>query len=175
MTENIATSQKILKALAQRDDLYCEDIIERVYYQESTGRELLLEAYFTQIMEAGELRILIWIDTNPATSDLMIRNLSSFSNPYLKAHVLKLIPHARREDSKSYLMREAVEILSEIETRNGYLGPGHLRELLELLRIIADFRDPDFLEYCISLSEKSRQEIIVTRSRTVAGLLAFIE
>ena len=167
MTGSSATSQQILEALAQRDDLYCEDIIERVFHQETADRELLLESYLTQITEAGEMRIVMWIDANPGISDLMIRNMSSFSSPYLKTCILRLIPYARRVDSKSYLMREAVDTLMEIENQGGYVGSGRFRELLELLRIISDFRDPDFLEICLSISESSRQAMIVSKSREV--------
>ena len=108
---------------------------------------------------------------NPKAYDLLVRNLPVFKDAYLKTLIMRILPFGSRMDTKSYLMNEGQNILSEIEDHNGYLTSGRIRETLEFFSILEQMQDIDFAEVCLAITEKSRQKNIISKGRHVAGSL----
>jgi hypothetical protein len=170
LSEDTDTSLRVIRALAKREDPYMQDIIERLFYQESKGidTESLLEILFGAILKQynspGKMKA--WIDINPRAYDLLIENLLSIENPFLKSYILLILPYGENKKAKSILMSESRAILREMVRDGGYLEPGRIKEVLAVFEGIEAFNDSVFSEMCLSLVEKSRQTVVVSRGRS---------
>ena len=164
------TSLRVIKALGQREDPYVEDIIERIFYQESRDidEEYYLELLLVTILtrDNSPEKLTAWTNANPRAYDLFSENLTSFNNAFLKSYIILLLPYGETKFAKSPLMSESRLILNEMHHNDGYLMPGRIKEVLAIFETVDVFNDSVFLEVCISLVEQSRQSVIVSRGRS---------
>ncbi len=164
------TSLRVIKALGQREDPYVEDIIERIFYQESRDidEEYYLELLLVTILtrDNSPEKLTAWTNANPRAYDLLSENLTSFNNAFLKSYIILLLPYGETKFAKSPLMSESRIILNEMHHNDGYLMPGRIKEVLAIFETVDVFNDSVFLEVCISLVEQSRQSVIVSRGRS---------
>jgi hypothetical protein len=164
------TSLRVIKALGQRQDPYVEDIIERIFYQESRDidEEYYLELLLVTILtrDNSPEKLTAWTNANPRAYDLLSENLTSFNNAFLKSYIILLLPYGETKFAKSPLMSESRIILNEMHHNDGYLMPGRIKEVLAIFETVDVFNDSVFLEVCISLVEQSRQSVIVSRGRS---------
>jgi hypothetical protein len=176
LSEDGETSLRIIRALGRREDPYMEDIIERIFYQHSQDvdeeyyLEVLLGVILKENTNAQELSR--WTEANSKAYHILLSNLHSFSNPYLKAHIISILPYGMTKFGKSSLMSEARTILDEMQKRDGYLPPGRIKEVLAFFNTVEMLNDTVFLEVCVSFVELSRQRILVTRGRATVERLA---
>jgi hypothetical protein len=176
LTEDSETSLRVIRALGQREDPYMEDIIERIFYQESRDID---EEYYLEVLLVAIYRrynspekLAEWTNSNPRAYDLLLENLTSFKNAFLKTYIILLLPHGMTNFSKSFLMSESRIILDEMHHNDGYLMPGRIKEVLAIFEAVDVFNDTVFLEVCVSLVEGSRQRIVVSRGRSTIRRLA---
>ncbi len=169
LSEDTDTSLRVIRALAQREDPYVEDIIDRIFYQESRDRDegYLLETLLFSILKMNNSpeKLTIWTASNPHAYNLLVENLASFKNAFLKSYILLLLPYGETNGSKSLLMSESQRILDEMNRSNGYLTPGRINEVLAVFEGMDYYNDPVFSEMCLSLVEKSRQRMVVRRGQ----------
>ena len=170
LSGDIETSLRVIKALGQRQDPYVEDIIERIFYQESRDidEEYYLELLLVTILtrDNSPEKLTAWTNANPRAYDLLSENLTSFNNAFLKSYIILLLPYGETKFAKSPLMSESRIILNEMHHNDGYLMPGRIKEVLAIFETVDVFNDSVFLEVCISLVEQSRQSVIVSRGRS---------
>jgi len=170
LSGDIETSLRVIKALGQREDPYVEDIIERIFYQESRDidEEYYLELLLVTILtrDNSPEKLTAWTNANPRAYDLLSENLTSFNNAFLKSYIILLLPYGETKFAKSPLMSESRIILNEMHHNDGYLMPGRIKEVLAIFETVDVFNDSVFLEVCISLVEQSRQSVIVSRGRS---------
>ena len=176
LTEDSETSLRVIRALGQREDPYVEDIIERIFYQESRDideqyyLELLLATIFKRYNSPEKLAE--WTNANPRAYNLLLENLTSFRNAFLKSYIILLLPYGETKYAKSLLMSECRIVLNEMHHNSGYLMPGRIKEVLAVFETVDVFSDSVFLEVCISLVEQSRQSMVVSRGRSTIQRLA---
>ncbi len=170
------TSLRVIRALGQREDPYVEDIIERIFYQESRDidEEYYLEFLLVTILarENSPEKLTEWTNANPRAYDLLSENLTSFSNAFLKSYIILLLPYGETKIAKSLLMSESRIVLDEMHHNSGYLMPGRIKEVLAVFETVDVFSDSVFLEVCVSLVEQSRQSMVVSRGRSTIRRLA---
>jgi hypothetical protein len=169
LSEDTDTSLRVISALAKREDPYVEDIIDRIFYQESSDRdeEYLLEALLFAILKNNNSpeKLVNWYSANPHAYRLLVSNLASFENAFLKSYILLLLPYGELKNAKSLLMSESQKILDEMDGNGGYLTPGRINEVLAVFEDMELYNDPIFSEMCLSLIEKTRQRVVVRRGR----------
>ena len=162
-----------MKALARRDDLYWEDIIEALLKRSPQDYriEIFLELLLDILLSGPADRLEKWVTVNPNGCNLLVRNLGHFYSHSLKSRVIRLMPYVERENLKSFLMTECDYLAKELAAGDGILPDGRLRELIALFDVMQNLNDPDFLEMSITLTELSLQKIAVIRGRDVARSL----
>lgn len=178
LAEDEENARHMLKTLVKRPDLFMEDIIEGLFYQHSTDgkNNRCLEVMLESVLEEGkdDEYALLWMTENSCAYGLLVKNLSFFTNPYLKAHILTLLPYSEKPDSKSYLMVAGEQLLRTIERQSGFLLPGHILELSAFFEAVIYFKDRDFIEICVSIIEKTKQEEVVSHGRKIIQKLLYL-
>ncbi|GAG49111.1 unnamed protein product, partial [marine sediment metagenome] len=82
--EDEETALRMVEALPGRTDLYMEDIIEGIFYQQlPLGKgERCLEMLLGSLIyrQDGDKRIDLWLAENTSAFELLVRNMFSFKN-----------------------------------------------------------------------------------------------
>ena len=178
LAEDEEYTRHMLKTLVKRSDLFMEDIIEGLFYQHSTDgkNNRSLEVMLESVLAEGEDDefALHWMTENSCAYEMLVKNLSFFTNPYLKAHILTLLPYFEKPDSKSYLMVAGEQLLKTIEMQSGFLLPGQVNELSAFFEVVIYFKDRDFLEICVSIIERTKQKEVVRHGKKIIKKLLYL-
>lgn len=75
-------------------------------------------------------------------------------------------------DTLSLLMAEGDRLLTMLEDQEGYFRVDQLREALAFFDAVERTGDWSFSELCVSMAERSRQRVVVRKSREIVEAMA---
>jgi len=175
LTSDMDTAFRTLDALSGRDDLYMEDIIEGLFYQHSARPrgELYLEVLLDAVIRKNSRRVVdLWLLTNSRAFELLARSLPGLTNARLRTYIITLLPRVEGVDTLSLLMAEGDRLLTMLEDQEGYFRVDQLREALAFFDAVERTGDWSFSELCVSMAERSRQRVVVRKSREIVEAMA---
>jgi hypothetical protein len=164
----------IAKALGKRQDPYLSDIIINILSSNNNTEitEIFLETLlFSAIIGKTDNELTYWAQVNKDALNLLMKNLSHFSNSTLKNNIIQLAFYMERADLNSYLMIEVDKLLTELKQNGGYLHPFRIEEAITLMNIIEDSGEDLFLESVLSIFEASEDPPLIRACKNTILIL----
>ena len=167
LESDLDDSLEISRLLGIRNDPYIEDILFNILSdrQNIKNYELFLENILKNVSEQNTENILFWLEENKYAYFELIKQSSTFSNPYLKSYIFSFTEYLQISDLNTYIMNELQSILNIIINNEGYLLPGKKRLLFEILRILELKENSDFNEIILNILEETRDKDIAEHCR----------
>ena len=166
---------EILSAVAQREDPFIGAYIDAfLLHHPARPAEsehllrILLDTAFPRTVPLG--RLAARVEPNQAALLAAAARLSSFTDPQLRAAIVRIIPLL--PGGRSDLLALVDGMVDRLGLWSGLLDPRENGLLLDALDAMRAIGSPDFLGPTLSVARLSRERVVVERARATALVLA---
>lgn len=176
--EDFSTKVLICSGVGRRDDPYAADIIasllERNAGAEKVQVEILLRMLLQGLFDSarGEERIRSAVTANAGVLDTMISRIDRWTDPQLKAVLVRLFPFMPPSEVLSALLTVGSGLVDRLESAEGLITSQEMGLAMEYLATVEKMKCRDSFEQCAAIARLSREKVLVDRARSVARALA---
>ena len=164
----------ICAGIGRRDDPYAADVIDwllaRSAGEEKPRAEILLRVMLNGLLDParGQERIRTTVEENAAALGSMIARIDTWTDPQLKAALVRVFPAMPPTDVLPALLTVGTDLEDLLRTAGGTTSPAQAGLALDYLAAVESMKARDCFEQCAAIARLSREKVVVDRARAVA-------